>query len=209
MKGYDIIGGGEGEEVTTLESCKYKCNNNETCKGFTFTDGVCYPKSSVNGPKKINSNVNLYTRNKMPITPPMGVSKTVKNVDSILYQNYTDGGELSDEYGLSNATSVENKQLNYLQKKLNTLSSKLVHLTGKFTEGSQEAVNQSQTNFTGIQKYLQGIQNTNAQIKSFDTTIDNILKDSDIVVLQKNYDYLFWSILATGTVLVAINVMHK
>ena len=39
--------------------------------------------------------------------------------------------------------------------------------------------------------------------------IDNILKDSDIVVLQKNYDYLFWSIIATATVLISINVVKN
>jgi hypothetical protein len=39
--------------------------------------------------------------------------------------------------------------------------------------------------------------------------IDNIVNDSDIVVLQKNYDYLFWSILAAGTVLITMNVIKK
>jgi len=36
-----------------------------------------------------------------------------------------------------------------------------------------------------------------------------ILNDSDIVVLQKNYSYLFWTILATGTVLVTMNIAKK
>ena len=36
-----------------------------------------------------------------------------------------------------------------------------------------------------------------------------LLDDSDIAVLQKNYDYLFWSILATGTVVVAMNIVKK
>ena len=39
--------------------------------------------------------------------------------------------------------------------------------------------------------------------------VDRILDDSDIVVLQKNYDYLFWSILAAGTVLVSMNIVKK
>ena len=36
--------------------------------------------------------------------------------------------------------------------------------------------------------------------------LDKILEDSDIVVLQKNYDYLFWTILAAGSVVVAMNI---
>ena len=45
--------------------------------------------------------------------------------------------------------------------------------------------------------------------RSASSSIENILSDSDIVVLQKNYDYLFWSILATGTVVVAMNIVKK
>ena len=33
-----------------------------------------------------------------------------------------------------------------------------------------------------------------------------MLQDSDIDVLQKNYEYLLWSILAAGSVLVAMNI---
>ena len=40
-------------------------------------------------------------------------------------------------------------------------------------------------------------------------SVDNILNDSDITVLQENYAYLFWSILAVGTVLVTMNVSKK
>ena len=36
--------------------------------------------------------------------------------------------------------------------------------------------------------------------------VQNIVNDSDIMVLQENYKYLFWSILAAGTVLVAMNL---
>ena len=39
--------------------------------------------------------------------------------------------------------------------------------------------------------------------------MNNIVSDSDIVVLQKNYNYLFWTILATGTVLISMNMIKK
>ena len=38
---------------------------------------------------------------------------------------------------------------------------------------------------------------------------DTIVHNSDIVVLQKNYSYLLWSILAIGTVIVSMNVVRK
>jgi hypothetical protein len=75
------------------------------------------------------------------------------------------------------------------------------------------AENQGEKNDSGIDKYLQNIKDTNREIKSVvgATTggLQNILKDSDIIVLQKNYDYLFWSILAVGTVLVSMNIVKK
>ena len=60
-------------------------------------------------------------------------------------------------------------------------------------------------------EYLNELNYTDNKIKGFNTNtnIENILSDSDIVVLQKNYDYLFWSILATGTVVVAMNIVKK
>jgi hypothetical protein len=39
--------------------------------------------------------------------------------------------------------------------------------------------------------------------------MNRILDDSDIVVLQKNYDYLFWSILAVGAVIISMNIVKK
>ena len=39
--------------------------------------------------------------------------------------------------------------------------------------------------------------------------IQRIVQESDIVVLQKNFEYLFWSILAAGTVIVAMNIAKK
>jgi hypothetical protein len=39
--------------------------------------------------------------------------------------------------------------------------------------------------------------------------MDGIIRDSDITVLKENYNYLFWSILAVGTVLVTMNVTKK
>jgi hypothetical protein len=75
------------------------------------------------------------------------------------------------------------------------------------------ANNQGEKNNSEIGEYVEDIKNTNKRIKTVAevTTggLQNILKDSDIIVLQKNYDYLFWSILAAGAVLVSMNIVKK
>jgi hypothetical protein len=199
---------------TTVESCQTSCNNNADCAGFSFSNSnnTCSLKNSSmypNGSKQTNTNIDLYIRNKQPITPPKGISDVVNNIDTITYQNYIIGGNQQQQYGLSNATSSQKQQLSQLQTQMNQLSSQLNSLTGKFSEGSYNVETQMQTNNQGIQGYLHGILNANNKVKNFNTNFENILKDSDIIVLQKNYNYLFWSILAVGTVLISMNIIKK
>jgi hypothetical protein len=92
---------------------------------------------------------------------------------------------------------------------MDQLSSQLNSLTGKFSNGSYDIQTQLQTNSQGMKDYAQGIVTANKKVTNFDTNVENMLKDSDIVVLQKNYNYLFWSILAVGTVLISMNIAKK
>jgi len=156
---------------------------------------------------QVNKNVNLYTRNKAPTNPPIGVPGTVVNIDSIMYDNYKNGGNIGKSYGLANATSTQKQQLEQLHSRLNLLTSQINGYTNKFSSGTDSLNSQSSKNIQGLGDYLKNFTETNNNIKNFNAAnVENILNDSDITVLQKNYDYLFWSILATGTVLVTMNI---
>ena len=195
----------------TVEQCQSTCNNISDCGGFAFVNNTCYPVSKMypNGPKKSEPGVDLYMRNTMPLTPPVGVTNKTNNINSVSYKNFKVGGELSSEYGLSTATSVQKQQLEQLDTQMKLLSSQISHLTNEFGDGSQTAATQMNANTQGVEEYLTDLTKTRTRVKNFNTNTDNILKDSDIVVLQKNYDYLFWSILAAGSVLVAMNIVKK
>ena len=215
--GNDIPGAAYGG--ATLESCQTSCNNNVDCAGFIFqkSGDVCWPKTSgmfpFGGPIGMNTDTDLYVRGRQPSSPPLGVAQNTNNIDTITYQNYINKGEVGSQYGLANATSTEKQQLEQLQSRMNLLTSQINSLTGKFQSGSSMAEQQSYANNTGIDDYANNIKTTNKKIIGVagqtSGNIQNILKDSDIVVLQKNYDYLFWSILAAGTVLLAMNVAKK
>jgi hypothetical protein len=123
---------------------------------------------------------------------------------------------MNSQYGLTNVTSSKQKQLKSLETKLQALTGSLNSLTEKYDKGTDEADNQTNINVQNITRvegfndYLTTIKQNNDEIKKFDSDItENILKDSDIVVLQKNYSYLFWSILAVSTVLVSMNIVKK
>lgn len=201
----------------TLESCTNACNENSECAGFSFSDNTCYPKNNTMYPYggTINSanGVDTYIRNVIPSSPPIGVTQNTRNIDTIKYGSYVDGGTMDSEYGLANVSSVDKQRIEQLQTKLNLLSNQLSNLTSKFETGATTANNQGVKNNYGIGKYVQDIKSTNNQIKQVaemtTSGLQNILKDSDIIVLQKNYEYLFWSILAVGTVLISMSLAKK
>jgi hypothetical protein len=147
------------------------------------------------------------------LTLPKGVylpEKVVPKYDS--YKNGRGvGGELTNVYGLDSIYGMgnQNKQeMERLEIKLHVLSKQISKLTGQFNEGSDEVRYQSEKNVSEIDEYVKDIQSTNNKIKSVTTRgLQNILEDSDIIVLQKNYEYLFWSILASGVVLLSMNII--
>lgn len=205
---------------TDRNTCQSICDGNPECTGYNFSEGddhgtpytLCMPKQgdlSASISPTIMPTMDLYARNKMPQKAPAGASTQTKNIDSIMYNGYIAGGEVDMTRKLPTSTPAQKAKLAELQDKLDGQSRQLSDLTTKFDTGSSSAWQQSQKNVSGTQEYLSEFKSTNEKITNFSANVENILRDSDIVVLQKNYDYLFWSILATGTVLVAMNVVKK
>jgi hypothetical protein len=209
---HDIVGNdidNAAYSTATVQHCAKTCNSINECTGYTFSNNTCYPKTSIENKSK-NDLVDLYVRNKAPLNPPIGVTKSVTNIDSVSYNNYINGGEISSSYGISNATKSQKRKLDHLQLTMNNLSSQMASSVETSSAQSQQAINQLNENRNGIENYLKQINNTDTQINEFNNNnVENILNDSDIVVLQKNYEYLFWSIIAAGTVLVTMNIVKK
>ena len=212
--GYDIPNASYSN--ASVEQCTTTCNNNSQCSGFVMTTSTqgatCYPKSGgATSPSSMQtaSNYTTYVRNKQPINIPQGISNVVNNIDSVAYQNYAVSGDNQSQFTLSAATSVQQQQLSQLQSQMDSLSSQINTLTNQFSSGTENANNQSIQNILGLNTYLTELGETSSRIKNFNTNIENILKDSDINVLQKNYEYLFWSILAVGTVLITMNLSKR
>ena len=195
---------------TTVEQCQTACNSNSECAGFSFSNNnnSCSLQSSITNNQSV-SGYDLYVRNQIPQTPPVGVSTNTNNIDTVLYQNYINGGAIGESYGISNAAPAQKQQLQQLQTQLNLLSNQINNLTNQFETGNQQLEQQSQTNSQSLNNYIKDIKNTNKKIRGFNTNVDNILQDSDIVVLKQNYDYLFWSILAVTTLIISMNIIKK
>jgi predicted nucleic acid-binding Zn-ribbon protein len=211
--GNDIPGAMYGN--ATVDQCKSTCNGNKDCYGFVFynSNKLCLPKTSgmypYGGPLNPISGVDTYVREKRPINRPFGISDIIKNIDTVLFRNYIKGTGNDEYYGLKNATNVEKQKISELQGKLDNLASRIAKLSNTFSSGSVSAQTQSKNNISGLENYLSDLKNTNEQIQTTNTGMTRIINESDIIVLQKNYTYLFWTILATGTVLVTMSIAKK
>jgi hypothetical protein len=208
------------------------CNKYSDCNAFVYdTTGpypVCFPKKvSVNdlhSPNTFKPSVGktTYIRDKKPISSPVGTDNTVNNIDSITFQNYgNQGGDIQKTYGLASIIPVQKQQLSQLQDKLNLLQSQLNKNINNLKKYTIDVTNDTKQNviqgFQGIEgfqdinnSFLKSIQ-VNSKINQIEKNkgnLDNILRDTKIKTLQENYNYMLWSILALGTLIIAIKVKN-
>ena len=106
---------------------------------------------------------------------------------------------------------MEEEQLSQMESQVNLLANQISELTNKFKNNNTNVDKQVKVNNVGSQNYVNELSQTKNIIDNMNTElkINNILNDSDIVVLQKNYSYLFWSILAVGVVLLSMNIVKN
>ena len=184
------------------------CNNNSECRGFTFTNNTCNPKTSgMTSSKQNNPDVSLYFKDKTSIKIPNGVQNIINNIDSVTYQNYLVGNNSNGvSLGLDNALSAQKQELSTLEKTLNDLASQLNQLTGETFNELNASENQLDKNVKGIGNYLKDIKLNNTKINDFNSNSETILQDSDLSVLKENQNYIFWSILAVATVIISMNI---
>ena len=143
---------------------------------------------------------------------PEGVSSQINNINSVQYENYVESGQpVLNSYGIANIATQEESALQQSQNTLNELGQNIASIADKYENGVNMLNAQSTKNVNGITNYVTYLKETRNQIKNFDanTNVDGILLNSDITVLQQNYSYMFWSILAIGTVIISMNISKK
>jgi hypothetical protein len=203
---------------STVEQCQAVCDSNDECYGFSIINGSCYPKNNQmypNTPLTINTNSTLYMRNQSPMVAPFGVQPTATNINSNQYKNYAQNGETVSNSGASINGSggqfnlinpAKSPALQKAEKNMNSYADGLNKKMNKFNKVDIALQNQSTINVNGIKNGLTDLKEIQKKIQNFNLSTSEILDVSDITVLQKNYNYMFWSILAIGTVIASMHV---
>jgi hypothetical protein len=215
--------------VNKINDCMVECNNDDSCNGFSYQkdskvcnlkDNNMFPKSS----RQYNKNFVLGLR-KPTIISNDTCSKKVINVDTIRYDNYVQGPMMTSSFECNeNVLSGEKKErLTKLNSELGILGDKIANkMTEMYTKDNKiyEKMNMNSSEFKGaIEEY----KNTNKKIQEYVkensldivegmktmNDINGMLTNSDIIVLQENYNYMLWSILALGLMTITINIVRK
>ena len=207
--------------TSSLDQCQTACNNNSSCAGFVYdnSDNTCSLKTNgmwpYNGTSVYNTNKSIYMKNNSVINGPPGIPTNIaNNVDSLTVTNYgsVKGNVVEsnqEKILLQDKINVRNNinTLQQIEKTLNSLSQELANNNVTIENNLLLVLQQSNQDRKALEKIIK--EYNRIENDDENSNIQNILNDSDIVVLQKNYSYILWSILAIGVIVVTFKIMKK
>lgn len=213
-----------GTTIKTYEksdpfACKIACGTDESCAGYTIEtddttkDQTCYTKDSSVYPtssKTYKKGTDLYVRDPK-INNANGCSKEVVNIDSEMWNGYPRGDQMTadDLCNLSSVLDDPYKKRDDIQTQIDDVVDQMKtyfsDLQGQNIQLSSDMIDLQQKIGTDIHEYDQ-INDQIRQKEIAQTTMNSMLSDSHLTVLQQNYKYTFFSIFAVGAVLIAMNV---
>lgn len=164
--------------------------------------------------------------------------RDIVDVTSIQYNNYIRGEQMTDttkcqnniieEEDKNNLTTIQNnlvsvgKDITSQTNNLYSTDTNIGKIMSTNSKNFKKNVNTYKSNDKTIKKELnlptilqshsivEGMNNFRSPNKNLNMNdIDSMLSDTDIRVLQENYSYIFWSILAVGVLTITVSKIQK
>jgi hypothetical protein len=220
---------------TTLEALIELCNKNNECRGFLYntTEKYGFLKNKNMFPKSRN----VYIPNsgyilgvkKVKVRDDTPCSKQTNEISAYKLERYPTGDNISENSQcfrklLSGNTLITldkyKNELNILGKDIASKMKDLYNKNQNIYQQLSITENEFKRNISEYENISKKIENElqNLEINSNNIEgmqnlsiddIDGMLNDSDLIVLQQNYSYFLWSILAIGTVAATMNIIKK
>lgn len=237
--GYDSVGNDLGPVLaSTMSDCTKACNNNDECYGFVWDpipgSSMCYLKNNQISEKQPNNMLTLATR-KPALSGSSTCSTKITDVDTIQYNNYTKVDNMTSDTkcgeSVIDLSGSDTTKYNASITEMEALGQQIANKMDKMYASDNRLLNKMNTNENefnkDILKYktikttidkdyliknpynikgmsnIEGLQNLNMY------DINGILNDTDLRVLQNNYRYIFWSILAVGVLTVTVSTLKR
>ena len=205
----------------TIDDCKTSCNSNSKCYGYSYatSSNTCNLKGSNisqdKGDGPTDSGTDLYVRKQTYNSNIPGVTNTFSSIFSTQKNNYSVDSanpNVPASYGINNLVPDLRTQLSDLQNQLDDLQSQMDVYSGSSGSSSAGSSSAGSSSKKSMADFIKEIQSNEKKISAIqnvkDTNLDNMVEDTDLIVLQENYKYLCWSILAAASVLVFVNVSN-
>jgi hypothetical protein len=219
--------------VPDQNTCQTACNNTSNCSAYVYqaSSTGCWLKNSnafPKGTKQPLSGVNLGVR-KRGLTGSTTCSNQIVDVDTVQYDNYNKGDGMTPDTqcNASLVSQADRIQFDNIKNQLYTLGQDIASKMENLYNQDNKVYEKLNMNSQQFKKDLEKYKTINLQIRqeleiqsnnniegmtNFKLNMNDIngmLSDTDLRVLQGNYSYIMWSILAVGILTITINTMKK
>lgn len=224
-----------GNDINTIittdqNGCQTACNDNPDCAAYVYqaSSKTCWLKNRETYPKAdkhTNEGVNMGVRNPL-IKNSTSCNNKIINIDTIQYDAYLKGDPMTTnaECNISVITADEKAEYNSLSNELVNLGSEIVAKMENLNSQNTSIQSNITTNTEQFNKSLNEYKETTKQIKeqlnfggnniegmkNLNTDdLNGMLTDADLRVIQENYKYVMWSILAVSALIITIKLVKK
>jgi hypothetical protein len=227
VQGYDI----DYFNIKNPNECQAKCNANLECGAYVYDSQNCWLKNKnaySKGKKSYNNNVSLGVRNPKLKESTLCSNKIV-DINTNQYENYKKGAKMTPNTQCNNSIVSQNDIIAFdnIKSQLITLGEEIISKTENLYNQDNKIFEKLNTNEKQFKQNLKNYKLTNFKIKQElnlqnnniegmqnqqninINDINGMLTDSDLRVLQENYNYIMWSIFAVGIITITINTMKK
>ena len=161
-----------------------------------------YPSSMISNGSIINNDSSCPTK--------------VVPIDSIQWDKYTKSNvpmSPSTVCGLAKTNEEDNKKLNFIESQMNTIANQIIQSIHTLQSYNSELLTQMGIDKDSLAINLQKYKSVNNEVSKYKSSyiknVNGLLSDTDTLVLQESYSYMFWSILAIALITIVINTVRK
>jgi hypothetical protein len=211
-------------QLSDQNSCELECNKNNECAAYVYqpTTQTCWLKNKNAypvGKKQANSTLTLGVRK--PKTK--NINESI-NVDTIKFNSYVKGQPIDSDTQL-NVTVVPKEdlqQLETIETNMTSLGNDIAAKMEMLQAKDKKIYEKLDMDAEQFKKNLAMYKNINKKLKETKyrgkvegmqnmdmSDLDGMVTHSDLIVLQENYNYILWSILAVGILTITLNAMKK
>lgn len=199
----------------SYDQCKEKCNSLSECYGFLYNSSVkaCYPKDKTMypvGEKQPLDSYDLYVREKK-----VKEGFETAEIDTSKWKNYANNNKIFNDSIVDSASkqlsSADRKELSDLDNKIKSFSQEIQRNNAEYKKKLTSVDNKTIENTGHLNNYYDEYDKIKLKIKRSGKNLvnmNNIVEDSDILILQQNSNYMLYATLAIILLIITIKLLY-